>query len=82
MGHPEILVSGFNPEDELTNIAQYFGIAQVKVLPPKGLYHPVLPYKNPANKKLLFALCKTCADAGDVEHRCTCSDAERAFVGM
>ena len=39
VGHPEIIVENFDP-----NLDSYFGIAQVKILPPRGLYHPVLPY--------------------------------------
>ncbi|CAC5412509.1 unnamed protein product [Mytilus coruscus] len=34
-----------------------------KILPPKGLYHPVLPYKQLTSDnthKLLFGLCRTC----------------------
>ena len=29
------------------------------ILPPRTLYHPVLPFRS--NNKLLFCLCKTCA---------------------
>ena len=54
IGHPEILTSNF------TNINDYFGIAKVKVLAPRGLYIPVLPMR--LNGKLLFALCKKCSE--------------------
>ena len=81
VGHPDILVC--NNESPLnTDISLYYGIALVKILPPRNLYHPVLPFKNKATKKLVFALCKKCADESNILRRlCTCSDEERAFIG-
>lgn len=35
----------------------WFGLVKCKVLPPKKLYHPVLPVKT---EKLTFTLCKKC----------------------
>lgn len=55
VGHPEII---FQPET--TNIACYFGLARVSILPPRGLYHPVLPYR--CGGKLVFPLCASCAE--------------------
>ena len=52
----------------------YFGIAKVKVLPPRKLLFPVLPIK--CNGKLMFPLCRTCAEA-ESNKRCTCTDEER-----
>lgn len=40
MGHPGIAYKDFG------DISQYFGIAKVKVYPPRGLYFPVLPYST------------------------------------
>ena len=37
-------------------ISQYFGIAQVDVLSPRHLYHPVFPYRT--GGKLMFPLCR------------------------
>ena len=54
VGHPKILV---NPVDQ--DINNYFGIAQVKNLPPPLLYHPVLPGHK--GGKLTFPLCRKCA---------------------
>ena len=45
-----------NPEDQ--DIANYFGIAKVKILPPSNLYHPVLPVHIGGN--LMFLLCEQC----------------------
>lgn len=72
VGHPEIIVKDFKP------IEEYFGIAKVKMLPPKRLYHPVLPYLS--NGKLKFPLCSRCA-ANENQKSCTCSDEDRALVG-
>ena len=57
IGHPTKIL---NPEQLDKN---WFGLIKCKVLPPKGLYHPVLPYKTKCGnaEKLLFPLCKTCS---------------------
>ncbi|XP_053381796.1 uncharacterized protein LOC128546133 [Mercenaria mercenaria] len=72
VGHPDIITSQFK------DISCYFGIAKVKILPPKGLYHPVLPYRS--NGKLKFPLCKTCA-GNESQTECLCTDELRAIVG-
>lgn len=76
VGHPKILTR------DLGNIDEYYGIAKVRVLAPKKLLFPLLPYRSPKGK-LLFALCKKCADAGNVKKlNCDCTDQERQFIGM
>ena len=72
VGHPEIITSEFK------DISEYFGIAKAKILPPKRLYHPVLPYLS--NGKLKFPLCRTCAD-NETQDDCTCTDEERIIIG-
>ena len=72
-GHPEIITENF--DEDLSN---YFGLIKCTVLPPRGLFHPVLPHHG--QNKLMFALCKTCADTGN-QTPCTHSDAERAIQG-
>lgn len=72
MGHPEIITGNFGP------LEQYFGLVKCTVLPPRGLYHPVLPYRS--NNKLTFPLCRTCADSMHQE-ACTHTDKERAITG-
>ena len=52
-GHPT-----FISQPGHTDIHQYFGLIQCKVLPPRDLYHPVLPYCH--DSKLLFPLCASC----------------------
>ena len=73
VGHPVIITRDFQ------DISAYFGFIKCLILPPRGLYHPVLPYRS--NKKLLFPLCRTCADNMQQEP-CRHSDAERAIRGV
>ena len=55
VGHPTVLV---NPDDQ--DIHHYFGMAKVDILPPQGLYHPVLPHRHKG--KLTFPLCQACME--------------------
>ena len=55
VGPPEILTDPGH-----TDIAQYFGLAQVDILPPFELYHPVPPYRH--GGKLTFPLCAKCVE--------------------
>ena len=71
-GHPEIITENFNED-----VSNYFGLIKCTVLPPRGLFHPVLPYH--AQYKLMFALCKTCAVTGN-QTLCTHSDADRTIL--
>ncbi|XP_035677014.1 uncharacterized protein LOC118416064 [Branchiostoma floridae] len=71
LGHPDVIVSGF------ASIDTYFGVAKCKVLPPRGLYHPVLPYR--VGEKLMFPLCHTCAM--NEQRECNHTDEERSLLG-
>ena len=73
MGHPEIITENFKDLD------MYEGIVKCKLLPPKGLFHSILPCKM--NGKLLFPLCKSCAEAQE-QMPCIHTDAKRSFVGI
>ena len=53
LGHPTI---HFEPQDQ--NLDHYFGLALVTILPPRRLYHPVLPVRH--GGKLTFPLCMAC----------------------
>ncbi|GBN55848.1 hypothetical protein AVEN_260642-1 [Araneus ventricosus] len=67
-GHPEIITSNFG------DISEYFGIVKCSILPPRGLYHPVLPFRSKG--KLTFPLCSSC-----VETRCSkCEHEDSARV--
>ena len=72
VGYPEIITENFR------DISTYFGLVKCTVLPPRGLFHPVLPYRTPG--KLTFPLCKACVDTTS-KTTCTHSDAERAILG-
>ncbi|KAJ8018898.1 putative DNA polymerase [Holothuria leucospilota] len=72
VGHPTIITENFG------NLFDYNGLIQCRVLPPRGLYHPVLPQR--INDKLLFPLCAACA-AEENQATCRHSDAERALDG-
>ena len=80
LGHPEILY-----EPGTTDLANYFGLAKCTVLPPDGLYHPVLPYRT--HDKLTFPLCRSCVEEHidrplhDKMHQCHHSDPERTLTG-
>ena len=78
--HPTIITNV-----DHTDVSQYFGLAKVTVLPPFGLYHPVLPCRN--GGKLTFPLCRTCVEVEmpkelhDRRHTCPHSPDERALTG-
>ena len=72
IGHPEIVTEGF------TDIQQYEGLIKCKILPPRGLYIPVLPVKM--NNKLLFTLCRTCSE-NQQQKPCQHNDEERSLTG-
>ncbi|OOY33750.1 hypothetical protein BOV88_13605 [Solemya velum gill symbiont] len=72
LGHPHIVTENFE------DIQNYEGLVKCRVLPPKGLYIPVLPYRS--NGKLKFPLCRICADMKSQEP-CRCRDEDRAFTG-
>ncbi|KAI2645178.1 DNA polymerase [Labeo rohita] len=73
IGHPEIIHSDFE------NIENYYGLIKVKMLPPQKLLHPVLP--SAPTDKLMFPLCRTCAETQSKVLPCTHTDDERAISG-
>jgi len=58
VGHPKIITENFKTITK--GKKPYEGLVHCTVVPPKRLLHPVLPYRS--GGKLLFPLCKTCAD--------------------
>jgi G:T-mismatch repair DNA endonuclease (very short patch repair protein) len=72
LGHPEIITENF------ANVDEYFGLVKCRVLPPKGLFHPVLPVR--LNGKLFFPLCKACASNYNNE-KCNHDETERSLEG-
>ena len=79
-GHPHI-ITGI----EHTDMSEYFGVAKITIIPPFGLFHPVLPLRS--GGKLTFPLCRTCVEMEMVkpllERSCIChhTDEERALTG-
>ena len=56
------------------------GLMKCTIVPPKNLYHPVLPYR--CNKKHLFCLCSRCAREQNLHGECRhLTDVERALSG-
>ena len=78
--HPE-----FIDQPRTTDISRYYGLIKCKILPPYELYHPVLPWRY--ESKLLFPLCRTCAQQNikqallERSDKCPHSDAERCLTG-
>lgn len=73
VGHPEIFV-----DSEITqNVHEYFGLVKCSVLPPKNMFHPILPSR--IRDKLMFVLCRMCAETGNAV--CRHSDGERMLHG-
>ena len=73
MGHPQIIFKDFEP------IENYYGIVKATVHPPRGLLHSVLPQR--CNGKLMFPLCRTCAEQENKTTPCHHNDDERSILG-
>ena len=76
IGHP---VKIHNPKEYCKS---WYGLIKCKVLPPRGLYHPILPQriKVDSYEKLIFTLCKMCAETMN-QNKCKHSDKERSLIG-
>ena len=80
ISHPQIITQ---PVDQ--PLRSYFGIATVDILPPAGLFHPVLPVRS--GNKLTFPLCHTCVQEEQAKpmlhrnHYCRHSDADQMLRG-
>jgi len=74
VGHPVIITKDFD-----MSMQSYFGIAHLKLLPPRREYVPCLPVRM--HGKLTFPLCRTCASE-ELHEPCHHSTAERAIVGV
>ena len=68
-----------NPEKYCKSL---YGLIKCKVVPPRKLYHPVLPQriKVDSYEKLVFTLCKTCAETKN-QTKCKHTDTQRSFIG-
>ena len=80
IGHPRIITQSVDQ-----SLESYFGLATVDILPPAGLFHPVLPMR--CGQKLTFPLCRSCVQEEQAQpmltrtHYCPHSDADRMLRG-
>lgn len=72
-GHPEIITENFDHD-----IRVYEGLIKCRVIPPRRLYHPVLPYRT--ETALMFPLCRICAE-NQQQDPCQHNISERALTG-
>ena len=67
IGHPTIHVGDECMDKDAMLLKEV--LIKCCILPPKRLYHPVLPFR--CNDKLLFCLCMSCAVEQNYEDDCT-----------
>ena len=78
IGHPVIYVG--DACRDIDAMLRMEGLIKC-ILPPKALYHPVLPFR--CDSKLLFCLCRTCATEQNFRAECShTSIADRALTGV
>ncbi len=69
VGHPVVLRNvDFNYDRDA-----YFGLMHCIMLPPRDLFIPLLPFRFETREgytKLIFALCRSCAQEGNVSRAC------------
>uniref|UniRef100_A0A1A8SMB5 DNA-directed DNA polymerase n=1 Tax=Nothobranchius rachovii TaxID=451742 RepID=A0A1A8SMB5_9TELE len=75
IGHPKIHVKNFRDP------SHYFGLIKAVVSPPRKLFFPVLPFKT-SKGKLVFTLCRTCAEMNNQFDSCSHSASQRALTGV
>jgi hypothetical protein len=74
VGHPKVITENI----DTNNLNKYCGLIKCKILPPKKMFHPILPIKM--NGKLLFPLCYHCCKE-QTNNKCNHTDSERCFTG-
>ncbi|XP_041466934.1 uncharacterized protein LOC121417330 [Lytechinus variegatus] len=77
VGHPTVIRPGHRRYDA-KNVFLYEGLIWCDVIPPRRLFHPLLPYR--CNHKLLFGLCRSCMESMQ-QQTCTHNDDERCMTG-
>ena len=77
VGHPVIITENFQRITKA--VKPYKGLIYCSVIPPRGLLHPVLPYR--ALDKTCFPLCRTCV-VDRQKRKCRHSDGERELTGV
>jgi len=82
LGHPKVL-SGISPELQSVHHVwdgTWFGLVKCTVEPPRGLFFPVLP--QVIQSKLMFTLCRTCAETLNQTEDCHHQSDERCLTGV
>jgi G:T-mismatch repair DNA endonuclease (very short patch repair protein) len=74
--HPEIITDQAKMDYTLQS---YCGFVKATVLPPRGLYIPILPYR--CGGRLKFPLCANCAER-ETTPPCNCTDKQRSLTGV
>lgn len=80
--HPYNIIYGIdtcNAYLKQHNIHNLYGLIQCKILPPKNLLIPVLPARF--NSRLMFVLCRTCAEQLQAVAKCEHINEQRSLVG-
>lgn len=72
--HPVVIR---DPEKFDYTLEPYFGLVKCKVLAPRDLFLPVLPFKSAG--RLMFPLCGTCAVKLN-QGPCQCSEDDRSML--
>nr|DAC81317.1 TPA_asm: PolB [Larimichthys croaker adintovirus] len=75
LGHPTIIHKDFDHPQN------YFGFIKATIHPPRGLLFPVLPYKT-SRGKLVFTLCRSCAEINNQRGPCRHDERARALTGV
>lgn len=78
VGNPRV-IQGLDLSRYGTDINCFEGLIKCDILPPRGLYIPLLP--THIDGKLLFTLCRTCAEEKNIEV-CTHDKIHRALHGV
>ena len=81
-GHP--FVYRGSPENFDYTKDRYFGLMHCKVIPPRSLFHPVLPSRveTETGEKLVFSLCRSCSEKLNYSQNCCHSADERSMTGV
>ena len=77
VGHPKVYHKG--DKEMPTDMTTIHGLVKCTILPPRNLFHPVLPYRH--NKKLTFPLCRSCVEELNQSSCQHTSRKERALTG-
>ena len=82
-GYPDCYVGGSIEPHRMSpnSSAPYFGLALVKIKPPRQLKIPVLPSNDPKTGKLVFHLCRSCMTSAS-QTMCTHNDEERSWIAV